>query len=117
LRELNLAALQRKHSAWLKYTQKRSFVRDLLLVNKKYLIIIFTNFNDYRKKLDLYYQIYDQSGKFLSESILLKTCSSYSEDLSFYLKEDTNEYYVLSMQDKLDGMIEGNLFVSRITNQ
>jgi len=110
LKQLAIASRKRDRRLWLKCTQNRSFVKDLLLIKNKLLVIVFTNYNKEKKTIDIYQQTLDLNGKLVDEGLLFSSKSKYSEYLSFFYDKKSNNYYVLSIHDDESGNINGNVF-------
>ena len=116
LKELERSSRSRNHNLWLNSIQKRSFVLDTLLIDNKFLIIVFSYYNKKSKNIDLYYHSYDMEGKFLQEKLLLHSKSSYYEQIAFYYNKKNNNYYILSSFDEKDESIVSQLYRFKVRN-
>jgi len=82
--------------------QKMSFIKNVFVVNNKYVIVLYTNYKKKNDNTDIYIQFYDVNGKFIKEKLLLNAKSFYSEGIIAYYQKMKKKLYILDTETTED---------------
>ena len=79
-----------------------SYILDLIVINENYIGLIYSQYIKNENRINLIMQIYESSGKFIKESIFLKTKALNAFDIYFYFEKSNNYLYVLDTETTTD---------------
>jgi hypothetical protein len=99
--EMREAYKKKQRNKLLELSEKMSFVNGLFCIKGK-IVLLYSSYNGKTEGRNLYYQLYDKSGKFIKEGLLLKTKADYDKDIkSFYGKKE-GVLYILESYERDD---------------
>ncbi len=100
--ELTKALQTRNDRKYKLLLQNMSFIIGTFVLKNKNLGILYTKYIKQKDSTDLYLQIYDMSGNFISEKLLLHAKSFYSEGIFSYFQKKTNTLHILDTETTED---------------
>lgn len=87
------------HNEFLRLFSQISQVFKVFIIDNNRLGLVYSHYNNQRDALDMYLQVYDFSGKLISENVLLKAQADNSEAIVFHHQKDKGILWVLDTNE------------------